>query len=219
MHPRRHMNNDSSTAEATINAAITEFVRHGYEHAQVGVDKQELYAQAVSTCMEAITPPADALRMDSPIPAECMAHIVSAVYTQLDSHRDAVALLAAESLHPVLEADTASAMMESSELGLHLDRVLLRGQEAGAFRPGISAQDVFYVIVALSSFRLNHRHLLATTTRVDTLSAANTAGIRRLVVDAVLSFLTSNIPNSVHESYLVASDEDGASSGLGVYWD
>ena len=61
---------------------------------------------------------------------------------------------------------------------------------------------------------------MAMTTRVDTLSAANTAGVRRLVVDAVLSFLTSNIADSEHESYLATtSDEDRDDSGLGIYWD
>lgn len=202
-----------------INATITEFVRYGYDNARFSVDKHERYTQALNACLATITPPAEALRVDSPIPAEGMAHIVNAVYTQLDAHRDAVALLAAESLHPVLDSDTATAVMESSELGLHLDRVLLRGQEAGVFRPGIAAQDVFYLLIALSFFRLNHRHLLATTTRVDALSTTNSAGIRRLVVDAVLSFLTSNIADSEHESYLVTSSEDSDSSGLGVYWD
>lgn len=186
---------------------------------ETNVDKHELYAQAITACMETITPPAEALNVDSPVPAECMAHIVSALFTQLDTHREAVALLAADSLHPVLETGTTTAMMESSELGLHLDRVLLRGQEAGAFRPGISANDVFYIIISLSLFRLNHRHLMATTAQVDTLSASNSVGIRRLVIDAVLSFLTSNIEDSEHESYLFTSDEEHDGGGLGVYWD
>ena len=222
--------NDDTAVTTELAAAITEFIRHGYEHADISqledtrsgapLDKFEWYSHAIAACMDAITPPASALSTDSPVPAECMAHIVHALFTQLDTHRDAVALLAAESLYPVLEAGTTTTMMESSELGLHLDRVLLRGQEAGAFRPGISAQDVFYLVISLSFSRLNHRHLMAMTTRVDTLSAANTAGVRRLVVDAVLSFLTSNIADSEHESYLATtSDEDHDDSGLGIYWD
>ncbi|MDK4301929.1 TetR/AcrR family transcriptional regulator [Corynebacterium propinquum] len=222
--------NDGHAVTTELAAAITEFIRHGYEHADISqledtrsgapLDKLEWYSHAIAACMDAITPPASALSTDSPVPAECMAHIVHALFTQLDTHRDAVALLAVESLHPVLEAGTTTTMMESSELGLHLDRVLLRGQEAGAFRPGISAQDVFYLVISLSFSRLNHRHLMAMTTRVDTLSAANTAGVRRLVVDAVLSFLTSNIADSEHESYLATtSDEDHDDSGLGIYWD
>lgn len=222
--------NDDTAVTTELAAAITEFIRHGYEHADISqledtrsgapLDKLEWYSHAIAACMDAITPPASALSTDSPVPAECMAHIVHALFTQLDTHRDAVALLAAESLHPVLEAGTTTTMMESSELGLHLDRVLLRGQEAGAFRPGISAHDVFYLVISLSFSRLNHRHLMAMTTRVDTLSAANTAGVRRLVVDAVLSFLTSNIADSEHESYLATtSDEDHDDSGLGIYWD
>lgn len=222
--------NDDTAVTTELAAAITEFIRHGYEHADISqlnvtrsgapADKFEWYSHAIAACMDAITPPADALSTESPVPAECMAYIVHALFTQLDTHRDAVALLAAESLHPVLEAGTTTTMMESSELGLHLDRVLLRGQEAGAFRPGISAQDVFYLVISLSFSRLNHRHLMAMTTRVDTLSAANTAGVRRLVVDAVLSFLTSNIADSEHESYLATtSDEDRDDSGLGIYWD
>ena len=225
--------NDDTVEKAVateLAAAITEFICHGYEHADIShledtrggvpADKLELYSQAIAACMDAITPPASALSTDSPVPAECMAHIVHALFTQLDTHRDAVALLAAESLHPVLETGTTTTMMESSELGLHLDRVLLRGQEAGAFRPGISAHDVFYLVISLSFSRLNHRHLMAMTTRVDTFSAANTAGVRRLVVDTVLSFLTSNIADSEHESYLATtSDEDRDDSGLGIYWD
>lgn len=225
--------NDENGANAItteLGAAITEFIRHGYEHADISqlqdtrsgapANKLELYSQVIAACMDAITPPASTLSIDSPVPAEGMAHIVHALFTQLDTHRDAVALLAAESLHPVLEAGTTTTMMESSELGLHLDRVLLRGQEAGAFRPGISALDVFYLLISLSFSRLNHQHLMAMTTRVDTFSAANTAGVRRLVVDAVLSFLTSNIADSEHESYLATtSDEDRDDSGLGIYWD
>ena len=43
---------------------------------------------------------------------------------------------------------------------------------------------------------------------VDMSSQANTDGMHRLTVDAVLAFLTANIPDSGHESYLVPSDAD-----------
>ena len=76
------------------------------------------------------------------------------------------------------------------------------GQDAGAFRPGICAEDVLVLVVSLCEVQVAHARTLYSVRNIDCADRRNIDGMRRLVIDAVLSFLTSNIAPSGYDSYL-----------------
>ena len=110
-----------------------------------------------------------------------------------------------ENLDPAVEADDAALLTDAREVALHAERLLLAGQDAGAFRPGITAVDLLALIVSLCFFRVGNGVTAQHLSRVDLESRRNVDGMRRMVIDTVLAFLTSNISYSGYESYLEPS--------------
>lgn len=65
--------------------------------------------------------------------------------------------------------------------------MLLLGQDAGAFRPGISANDIFTLISSLTVYRVtNHQVMVENMLGVNFNTQENIDGMHRLTVDAVL---------------------------------
>ena len=122
-----------------------------------------------------------------------------------------------ESSHSVLES--SQALVDVSEISLHLDRLLMLGQDSGAFRPGISANDIFTLISALSMYRVTNHAMMSNLLDINMYTHNNTEGLHRMAVDAVLAFLTANIPDIGFESYLTQNETelDAESAPLDVY--
>ncbi|MGX1738683.1 TetR family transcriptional regulator [Corynebacterium flavescens] len=226
---------ESRSVDAVIDVAIQQFSEFGYSEAKLesisrlsGMskrmihyhfgDKKGLYRQALAVAAQRLSPPVDALEIESGVPVEGVRKLVDRIFQQHSEHPEALSLLAQENRYQLLE-NTTQAITDVSEVSLHLDKLLMLGQDSGAFRPGISANDIFTLISSLTMYRVTNHAMMHNLLRVDMLTETNTAGIHRLMVDAVLSFLTANIPDSGHQSYLVADspvEEDGA-TGSDIY--
>ena len=126
-------------------------------------------------------------------------------------------MLTMESSHSVLES--SQALVDVSEISLHLDKLLMLGQDSGAFRPGISANDIFTLISALTMYRVTNHAMMSNLLDIDMHTHNNTEGLHRMAVDAVLAFLTANIPDIGFESYLTQNETelDAESAPLDVY--
>src|SRR5690606_10430194 len=74
--------------------------------------------------------------------------------------------------------------------------------DSGAFRPGISATDLYLLMTSMTLLPVSTHNITQSLFNVDLYAKENVAGLHRLVVDMVLAFLTSNIPDSGHQSYL-----------------
>ncbi len=156
-------------------------------------DKKGLYQQALTVAARLLNPPAGSLELDSAVPVEGVRTLVDWLFKQHVEHPEAIRMMTMESSTGAL--DGGHALIDVSEVFLHLDKLLMLGQDSGAFRPGISANDIFTLIASL------------------------TIGMHRMTVDAVLAFLTTNIPDSGHSSYLTtsAADEDNDASPQDIY--
>lgn len=227
---------DTSTVDGVIEVAIEQFSEHGFNetrldniarlsgmskrmiHYHFG-DKKGLYHRCLVEAVEKITPVGDEMTADTTVPVEGVTKLVEAVYSRLLRHPDCVRLLAMESLHKVMNLRELAHLHNQSEIALHLDRLLMIGQDAGAFRPGIAAEDLFYLIGSLAFYRVTNQDLMINLFDLDPASAENTDGVRRMIIDAVLSFLTANIRDSGHDSYLVAdmAGNHEPQSALGIY--
>ncbi|ANE04606.1 TetR family transcriptional regulator [Corynebacterium crudilactis] len=165
-------------------------------------DKKGLYIKTVSHALQLLRPEAEAMQLDSAVPVDGVRKIVEAVYTQITQHPEAARLLLMENLHSQDSNDSAVAYADESNVLLNLDKLLMLGQDAGAFRPGISAEDVLVLISSLAYFRVSNKFTMKNLYALDLGSEANIEGMKRIVVDTVLAFLTSNIQNSGNSSYL-----------------
>lgn len=165
-------------------------------------DKKGLYHQALVQAINLLQPSTEVLNRSYAVPVEGMRKFVDAMFYRMVDQADALQLIIRENTMPVLEVGKLSAIADISEVRLHLERLLMMGQDAGAFRPCISADDILALITALASYRITNRDLSLNLLNVDLVSRENTEGMRRFIIDAVLAFLTSNIPDSGYASYL-----------------
>lgn len=240
---RPQIDPDSSpaTTDQVIDVALESFARYGYHDTKLETiatqsrmtkrmihyhfgDKQGLYVQALLRAVHVLRPASSDLELGSSVPVDGVRQIVEVLYRQMVAHPSACQLVLMENLFHNARLDTASPITDQSNVLLALDRLLMLGQDAGAFRPGISALDVYTIITSMCAFRISNRDTFLNLNGVDLHGEANTQGLRRLVVDTVLSFLTSNMSSS-GVSYLTAEVAsrsplgDGDSDSDDIYGD
>ena len=207
-----------NVAEAAVEAALTAFARDGYAPTKLGTlseesgvskrmlhyhfgDKQGLYRAAMSRAVNLLIPPPEVLNRSYTVPVEGVRRFVDAIFHRFLQNPDAARLVIRENLDPVLDKGSTLDIDEVSEVVLHIERLLLLGQDSGAFRPDISAEDILVMVCSLCMFRESNSEIAWRITRVDMRTQRNIEGLRRMTIDAVLAFLTSNIPASGYESY------------------
>lgn len=220
---------DNAELERVVDIALSHFARQGYATAKLDAiareagmskrmlhyhfgDKRELYRRALSRAARSFSPPQEFLDRSYAVPVEGIRRFVDVLYNRMTQHPDSIRIFLRENLDPVLNPDEISAVRNDSEVLLQIERLLLMGQDAGAFRPGISATDVVVLIASLTFFRVGNYATLEEFGQINMLSPANTEGMRRLTIDSVLTFLTSNIPDSGYGSYLTYSAPEAPES-------
>lgn len=209
----------SATPEEVVEIALGYFAHLGFNEAKLekiakasGMskrmihyhfgDKKGLYIRTLTHALGQLRPAGEAMQLESAVPVEGVRKIVEAVYTCITEHPDAVRLLLLENLHDYGGMEAAAAANDESTVLLNLDKLLMLGQDAGAFRPGISAEDVLVLISSLGYFRISNQSPLIALYDLDLGTTENVDGMRRMVVDTVLAFLTSNLPATGSSSYL-----------------
>ncbi|APT92061.1 TetR family transcriptional regulator [Corynebacterium phocae] len=216
---------EQATVDRVVRVAINHFAQRGYAdtkletiaresgmskrmiHYRFG-DKQGLYQQALGAAARRLAPKLSELKVNSTVPVEGVRVLVDIIYRNFVAEPEAVRMLTQESVIQSLDTTTRSAVADLSDITLHLDKLLMRGHDSGAFRPGISANDIFTIIASLSMYRTTNREMMLNILGVDMTNEVNTEGMHRLAVDTVLAFLTSNIPDSGKSSYLTAEPDD-----------
>ncbi|APT83265.1 TetR/AcrR family transcriptional regulator [Corynebacterium ammoniagenes] len=214
------------TVEEVIAVAITEFAHDGFERTKIedisrksGMskrmihyhfgDKKGLYLQSLITALDKLQPPSEQMVIDSAVPVEGMRKLVDCLFDLSMNNQDSLRMLVEENTHPVLDTAELTEIADVSSVMLHLNRLLMLGQDSGAFRPGISANDLYLLITSMTLLPVATHGSTQNLFGVDLYSDENIRGLHRLVVDMVLAFLTSNIPDSGHQSYL---EEDASES-------
>lgn len=168
-------------------------------------DKKGLYARAVLRALEQLRPPESVLNRSYAVPVEGMRRFIDALYMAIKDNPDAVVILLREQLDPALEDADSLFSQRPEDVALHLERLLLIGQDSGAFRPGISADDVLLLLISLCFFPAGVGDVAQGLRGVDFRSDRNITGMRRMVIDTVIAFLTTSISPSGYDSYLEAT--------------
>lgn len=213
---------DTAALERAVDIALIHFAQEGYAATKLDMiareagmskrmlhyhfgDKRELYRRALNRAAWSFIPPQEFLDRSYAVPVEGIRRFVDVLYNRMIQNPDSIRLFLRENLDPVLSPEEFTATRNDSEVLLQIERLLLMGQDAGAFRPGISATDVVVLIASLTFFRVGNHATMDEFGGLNLLSPTNTEGMRRLTIDAVLTFLTSNITHSGYESYLTYS--------------
>ena len=228
---------DAATVDGVIDVALHQFAELGFQETRLDSiarlsgmskrmihyhfgDKKGLYHRCLTEAAHRLQPHADEIVSDTLVPVEGVTRLVDAVYLTMTENPDSIRLLVHEGLHRVLNITSLANLVPGTHVSLQLDKLLMQGQDSGAFRPGIGAEDIFYLLLSLAFTRVTHRDLMVNLVDVDPTSEQNTEGIHRLAVDTVLSFLPANIPDSGHGSYLTPDlPNEDSRTGLGIYDD
>ena len=214
------------TQEVVLDVALKHFAELGFAEARLEAiaqesgmskrmihyhfgDKKGLYLSCLQLAVAKLRPSAAEMELDSGVPVEGVKKIVEVVFRHYIAYPEAVRLLVVENLMEYAHVIDRQPIADQSSVTLQLDKLLMLGQDAGAFRPGISAQDVFALITSLAIFRLTMHKTTVNLYGVDMTDRHNTAGMARMAVVAVVAFLTSNLKNSQEISYLstIAANE------------
>ncbi len=207
------------TQEVVLDVALKHFAELGFAEARLEAiaqesgmskrmihyhfgDKKGLYFRCLQLAVSKLRPAVAEMELDSGIPVDGVKKIVEAVFRHYVAYPDAVRLLVVENLMQYAHVAESQPIADQSSVTLQLDKLLMLGQDAGAFRPGISAQDVFTLITSVAIFRITMHKTTINLYGVDMMDEENTAGMARMAVDAVVAFLTSNLKNSPQISYL-----------------
>lgn len=235
--PDNSVDTHTSVSPATVvDVAITEFARCGFADARLDAiardsgmskrmihyhfgDKRGLYVQSVLRAIQLMHPPEEELQLDSGVPVEGVRKLLDVLYRQFTGNPDAIKLLVLENVINETTPEEFVSLREGSTMTFHLDRLLLLGQDSGAFRPGISSFDVYTLMTSIIFNRQISHSLTRKLFGIDLHDEQNTAGLHHLLVDTVLAFLTSNIPSSGQASYLTrqAASEDSAEPADALY--
>ncbi|MBZ8178317.1 TetR family transcriptional regulator [Corynebacterium sp. 3HC-13] len=181
-------------------------------------NKRGLYLRSLTEAVHRAYPDPKELELDSSVPVEGVRKMVDAIWTHMVSHPKELTLLVGESLHNNAKLKNSAPLADASELTLHLDKLLMLGQDAGAFRPGISAEDVFTLITSFAYYRVSLDSVMKNLLDIDMDRPENLSGMHRLVMDTVLAFLTSNIPATGQSSYLTPEVSDEPQSAAEIYF-
>ncbi|AZA08664.1 HTH-type transcriptional repressor NicS [Corynebacterium pseudopelargi] len=230
----QQVHNENVTPEDVLDTALAMFSAKGFSDAKLEAiaktsgmskrmihyhfgDKKGLYRRCLETAVQRLRPSAEEMQLESAVPVDGVKKVVDAVYRTYVANPEAVRMLQMENLHHYGKIAEATPLSDQSAITLQLDKLLMLGQDSGAFRPGISAQDVFTLIASLAVFRINSRSTTINLYGIDMMDEENTQGMNRLAIDAVLAFLTSTLKTTSATSYLSGAeqreDEEAEKSG------
>lgn len=204
---------------SVLDTALPELVRSGL-HANTGdiaagagvpadhpllSDVEALYDEALRYAFRLLWPRSSDMDVEDYTPADAVRVLVSTAYRRYREQPDAVRLIITENIQGHAHVAGRSEILESSPVVLQIDRVLMRGQDFGAFRPGVSAEDTFVLITSVCSFPASQGAIFYHHYGTDVDYGPTVDGLELLACDAVLAFLTTSMPTSQGSSYTHSS--------------
>lgn len=238
--PPTRIDLDTATYNAIMNATLPVAARCGggfeiedirtiartanvYPDLPIFADPEALYAEALYFAHQCIWPSSkerlDRLELDSTPVVTALRSVIESTFRRFRDNPAAVRLIIADNLYPGSGPSGAHRFLKDSPVVLALDRLLIRGHEAGAFRQGVSSEDLYVLILSLCSFAVAHGPTFHTLYGMNAQDPVNDAGLCTLTCDATLAFLTTTMPTAQGSSYTHASAAAGYSSSVaaGLY--
>jgi AcrR family transcriptional regulator len=205
--PRTRRLDPERTKQEILSVAREEFAEHGLSGARVDAiaartktskrmiyyyfgSKEGLYLEVLGQAYAGIRALERQLDLQSLSPAEAIRRMAEFTLDYHDAHPDFVRLVCIENIHhgKYIAQSEIIRNLNSTVIEM-LAEILQRGEREGVFRPGADPVDVHMMISALSFYRVSNRHTFSRLFRHDMDSAAVKQRHKRMLADAVLSYL------------------------------
>ncbi|MGP5660335.1 hypothetical protein [Corynebacterium falsenii] len=184
--------------------------------ADVFASPEGLYYEALRYA-HACTWPRPASADDVPTkvtPATAVRQLVRETYARFEDNPNALRLIASENIFGDGDISPLIGVLKDSPVVLHVDRVLMLGHDIGAFREGVSAEDVYILMSSLCSFAITQGRTFHALYGMDAFDETNRRGLVELTCDAVLAFLTTTMPTEQGSSYTHSSHSAAVGSSV-----
>lgn len=232
--PLRGAADDAAQATSdVIDVALHIFATHGFEDTRLDqiahesgmskrmihyhfTDKRGLYIRALQRAIELTRPSPFELACESPVPADGIRHIVSVLYDTVQANPEAARMIVMENVDANIDLGKVM-LADQSQVLLNIERMLMVGHDAGAFRPGVTAIDLYEIIISQCLFQVAGGRTFKNLYGIDFDHPDNQAGRKRLLEETVLAFLTSQLPTT-GLGYLKPSERPGV-NGTDSYGD
>lgn len=207
--PRRRERDPDAKRQRILQVAAAEFSARGHAGARIdriaalaGVNKSilyyhfhskdRLYVEVLNAAYADIRGRELALRLDLLEPAQAVRRLVEFTFDYYVANPGFVQLLNSENLNKgrfLAKSERIDTI--NATLMRNVRAVLERGVEAGLFRPGIDAVDLYLSISSLGYLFVSNRFTLAVTLRRDLTDPAVIAARREAIVEMVLRFVAA----------------------------
>jgi AcrR family transcriptional regulator len=201
-----------ATRETLLKAAIKVFGKQGLNGARVEQisraakshdrmiyyyfgSKEALFVAVIEETYRRFNEAEARLALDLSQPLRALRDVIAFMWGYYQKHPEFITLLNSENLHRGRHIGKSSKAGEYSSPALEvLSRVLGSGVEAGLFRPGLRARDVYLMIASMGYFYLSNRYTLSTFLGETLEDPAALAQWQQFITDAVLRTVLVTVP-------------------------
>jgi AcrR family transcriptional regulator len=201
-----------ATRETLLKAAIKVFGKQGLNGARVEQisraakshdrmiyyyfgSKEALFVAVIEETYRRFNEAEARLALDLSQPLQALRDVIAFMWGYYQKHPEFITLLNSENLHRGRHIGKSSKAGEYSSPALEvLSRVLSSGVEAGLFRPGLRARDVYLMIASMGYFYLSNRYTLSTFLGESLEDPAALAQWQQFITDAVLRTVLVTVP-------------------------
>jgi AcrR family transcriptional regulator len=201
-----------ATRETLLKAAIKVFGKQGLNGARVEQisraakshdrmiyyyfgSKEALFVAVIEETYRRFNEAEARLALDLSQPLRALRDVIAFMWGYYQKHPEFITLLNSENLHRGRHIGKSSKAGEYSSPALEvLSRVLSSGVEAGLFRPGLRARDVYLMIASMGYFYLSNRYTLSTFLGESLEDPAALAQWQQFITDAVLRTVLVTVP-------------------------
>lgn len=195
------------TRRAILDAAIAEFVAHGFAGASVNEiaarakvnkrmlyhyygKKDDLYLAVLERIYKGIRSAETQLNLTDLPPREAIERLVLFTWNYFLEHPEFLSLLNTENMLQARYLQQSTQIRDlHSPLIRMITQVLARGEKDGAFRKGVDPVQLYISIASLGFFYLSNRHTLSTIFERDLMDEAQLQERGRHIVAVILGFL------------------------------
>jgi len=209
----RRARDPEQTRRDILDAAIAEFSEKGYSGGRVDDiaartrttkrmiyyyfgGKEQLFSAVLEEMYGGMRDAEQALRLEELPAMEALRRLVEVTFDHHAAHPEFVRLVSVENIQEGRHVAVSAAIRQRNAAVIGTIRALLqRGEREGAFRAGVDPLDLHMLISAFCFYRVSNRHTLSAIFGHDLQAAESAAAHRRMIVEAVLRYMTPAAPH------------------------
>ncbi|WP_426129026.1 TetR/AcrR family transcriptional regulator [Pararhizobium sp. PWRC1-1] len=212
LKPSARKNDPEKTKEDILNVATEEFAAHGLAGGRVDAiaertrtskrmiyyyfgSKEDLYLAVLEKAYRKIRSLEADLELSDMAPVAALKTLVASTFDHDEHNPDFVRLVSIENIHQAAHMQRSGEIKDLNVSIIRtIEEILQRGKEDGSFRRDIDPIDLHMLISAFCFFRVSNRHTFGTIFRRDLSEPGTYNRHKKLISDAVLSYLCASLP-------------------------